>query len=414
MRKIMLFLLLLLPLTLTACNNENVSLPVVNEPDKITSSDKTPVISLIGEENIYLFLREEYVELGATIVDSSEESPEIVIRNYHINTRLEDTYEITYNYIDPDGDIAETVTRYLHVLKEPEIHFVKEYEGVSSFGVMMFLNDDISKFLDLHVKVFSGDTLIATIPITSTEEVVSIDNLTINIDYTIKAYASYTMPNDSLYEVTSEVFSGGSLKRLDDSLETYFEDQLVYHAIKEMTYIPYSSQYKNQCNETLKILDRIDSKFIIDLYTEDDLKIMFTTGFVTDIEDYYHLKGKRSEFYGFRYSYALGICCTPVVVRIQEKANETLLHEIGHGVDRLMGWISSEDEWISIYEAEKELMFPDDDDIYYKSYKREYFAEVFSYYYYSDEQKQLIQDNAPLTYAFIDGLLDKYNDLLNE
>ncbi|WP_033734708.1 putative mucin/carbohydrate-binding domain-containing protein, partial [Bacillus mycoides] len=62
----------------------------------------------------------------------------------------------------------------------------------------------------------------------------------------------------------------------------------------------------------------------------------------------------------------------------------------------------SHTDWFDVpFSQERQKFFPDK---YYEN-KEEYFAECFTYYYFSESSKQELKDKAPLTYSYIDLLI---------
>src|SRR5690625_1628383 len=84
---------------------------------------------------------------------------------------------------------------------------------------------------------------------------------------------------------------------------------------------------------------------------------------------------------------------------------ETTLHEIGHAVsfgDSFSDYFTTS-EFRDFHREEKPVLFPDDD--YYDNVK-EYFAEIFKYYYCNDEQKSELKEKAPKSFQYMDDFLN--------
>ena len=83
----------------------------------IIESYFVPIITLIGDANVYLLLDETYTEEGATAVDYTgvDITADIVTDNTNVNTSVEGVYNVTYNVTDSDGNIAEQVIRRVYV-----------------------------------------------------------------------------------------------------------------------------------------------------------------------------------------------------------------------------------------------------------------------------------------------------------
>jgi len=67
---------------------------------------------------------------------------------------------------------------------------------------------------------------------------------------------------------------------------------------------------------------------------------------------------------------------------------------------------------INQWETEKAILFPTKD--YYLDYPEEYFAESFAYYYQGITTRSELLEKAPLTYAYIEGLVDRYKESYGE
>ena len=119
-------LVIILSLQLVACggdelenDNEQVK---VTEPviSPILAPDKTPpVITLNGNRYINLISDENYVELGATATDDSDEFIEIVITGYIIPHR-EGEYTVTYTATDSSNNTS-TIERTVRVVEALDI-----------------------------------------------------------------------------------------------------------------------------------------------------------------------------------------------------------------------------------------------------------------------------------------------------
>lgn len=85
-------------------------------------------------------------------------------------------------------------------------------------------------------------------------------------------------------------------------------------------------------------------------------------------------------------------------------------HEFGHYVDVAYGWASLSDEWVAIYEEEKDQLneIGGVGDGHTTSSATEYFAEVFQQVInYPDSCKE----SAPQSYEYIMGLLENFDEL---
>jgi len=107
MKKLLLVLLVLVSGTvLIGCNG------VVPPSDTIP-----PVITLLGENPLYLNVGDDYVEPGAIALDDKDGdiSHKIVIGGDVVDTSNPGTYIVTYNVVDRAGNAANEVTRIVNV-----------------------------------------------------------------------------------------------------------------------------------------------------------------------------------------------------------------------------------------------------------------------------------------------------------
>ena len=83
----------------------------------IIDSYFVPIITLIGDANVYLLLDETYTEEGATAVDYTgvDITADIVTDNTNVITYVEGVYNVTYNVTDSAGNVAEQVIRRVYV-----------------------------------------------------------------------------------------------------------------------------------------------------------------------------------------------------------------------------------------------------------------------------------------------------------
>lgn len=93
-----------------------------------------------------------------------------------------------------------------------------------------------------------------------------------------------------------------------------------------------------------------------------------------------------------------------ILIQAREyKFRRAVVHEIGHAYDDYLNWISCSDEFIRIYNAEKnDFVVHDYRSTHYLDNEMEYFAEAFQeYIYYPNKLKA----NTPKTYKFIKNLM---------
>ena len=79
------------------------------------------------------------------------------------------------------------------------------------------------------------------------------------------------------------------------------------------------------------------------------------------------------------------------------------LHELAHSVDSIiLSDRSHSDEFKPIWQVEANRLFPGRD--YFLNHPEEYFAEAFTLYFYHDETRRELYEEAPLTYEYFKQL----------
>lgn len=111
---------------------EKLSAPEAVEPPVQETDITPPVITLVGEAQIYLTVGEPYIELGATASDDvdGDISDQIVITG-SVDVENAGTYTLTYDVSDQAGNAADTVIRIVEVevvstVIEPDEDLVEE------------------------------------------------------------------------------------------------------------------------------------------------------------------------------------------------------------------------------------------------------------------------------------------------
>lgn len=87
----------------------------------IESDTTPPVITLLGEDPVNLYVGDTYEDAGATALDDvdGDITNSIVVVN-PVDTSIAGTYTITYNVSDAAENPAEEVTRTVIVNEKPE------------------------------------------------------------------------------------------------------------------------------------------------------------------------------------------------------------------------------------------------------------------------------------------------------
>ena len=161
---------------------------------------------------------------------------------------------------------------------------------------------------------------------------------------------------------------------------------------------------------------------ILEALLQAEITISYVEGNITDIPEFESLKKHEDErlkvFGAFRYPHIVVDYEADKYVRFTELDNlaTIVLHEIGHAYDFLLKgeeklYLSSGDEFFSIWKSEAENLFrpsvtnmAEELNNYYISYSYEYFAECFAFYFQNERSRELLKENAPRTYDFIERL----------
>lgn len=96
---------------------------------------------------------------------------------------------------------------------------------------------------------------------------------------------------------------------------------------------------------------------------------------------------------------------TIYVAAIERYIDMALLHEFGHFLDSLHGYVSTTDEFVQIFYEEKEYLTTFSYDNHYKSNTKEYFAESFEQII---ENPERCRNEVPKTYEFITRYMNNF------
>ncbi|MGK8429766.1 anthrax toxin-like adenylyl cyclase domain-containing protein [Bacillus cereus] len=175
--------------------------------------------------------------------------------------------------------------------------------------------------------------------------------------------------------------------------------------------------------EAKKMVERISKidKIILSKLQEKGIFIKLVNYPITETEEYKFLKGAiprgwegsvNAEGKQLTWDDVPGTGSTvnkPVVARIgysiRGTGHNTInleLHETAHAIDRVVFSNISQTEWFqTAFHQDQKRFLPDK----YFEHIEEYFAECFSYYYFSEESKKELHENAPSTYMRIESLI---------
>lgn len=145
--------------------------------------------------------------------------------------------------------------------------------------------------------------------------------------------------------------------------------------------------------KSVNILEKV-SLDILKKINEMGIKIYLTSGEAEDL--YVSLIGKSiDESISGIFVWNIS---KPVIIVESAYLDSTLLHEVGHAIDYVLGdvkFISEDNEFLNIYEEEKEIFFSNNE--YIKNSSKEYFAE--SYVLFCNKPYDL-KAKAPKTYEY--------------
>src|SRR5690625_3715748 len=169
--------------------------------------------------------------------------------------------------------------------------------------------------------------------------------------------------------------------------------------------------------ESIDILDKLNH-YLIEIIKVKEIEIIFVDFPIPDIEGLEFLDEEeevpgypegstyRDDVFGiYQGMKDRKIAVTRLRNSMDRTEAETTLHEIGHAVsfgDSFSDYFATE-EFEAFHREEKPVLFPDDD--YYDNVK-EYFAEIFKYYYFSDEQRSKLKEKAPKSFQYMDDFLN--------
>jgi len=167
--------------------------------------------------------------------------------------------------------------------------------------------------------------------------------------------------------------------------------------------------------EALHMIDRLHSihDSMLQGLIEEDIAMFLVNFPITHLSEFSHLQGvvpRGWEDTGSTWDDVPGAGGKPSIARIgysesgMDHGSLNLeLHEIAHPIDTfVLNDISSSSAFQTIQKQEQPLFLPDN----YFAYPNEYFAEAFAYYFLNENTREILQQNAPKTYAFIEMLGD--------
>lgn len=406
MKKLQIVFLFLLVLILGGCSLFSTTLELTTHTS--VSDTLAPIVSLNGDEEVFVYLNKSYEEQGCSAVDNLDDDLDITYSG-DVDTSTLGTYQVMCRATDSSGNVSSAVMRTVQVVnKRPGIILSPGTEYFDYTSVVIQTFDYLNLFGDLNVSIYEEGTLIESSAILSTMSTHVFDGLEEDVDYEIIISGTYYL-NESLGYTSfeTEPLNVGTYKHLPDSYFLEFEDQEKAAIIDDLVYLSYFQTYYLRCENAVDYLFNIETPILQGLLDNGE-HIMFVPGAITNLADYSYLLGIEARGTGVNYEEVSGVCCWPIAVVSDNDAvtQNVLIHEVGHAFDYLLyQGISSSEEWLALQAEEKESLFPGDD---YCDYPEEYFAECFKLYYLGDTTRSQFEENAPNTFAFMEQLINDY------
>jgi|LGOV01.1.fsa_nt_gb hypothetical protein len=374
----------------------NVALEVVRRVHVEYDEPEVPVINLIGEEDIYIIVGTEYIDQGATVSDNLDLDLTLIVSGLDFDTSLTNIYNIYYNAVDADGNIALEVVRRVHVTyNEPGVITSFTYESFSLIGVSVGVFDSNDVLVTLYANLYDGNALIASVEITESSQGLQFTGLVTGVDYTLVVEGTYNLGHgqeDASFSKTP--ITVGVYKKISEDLRIDIGNDIVFDALYELLYLPYDSSEYTKSKIMILTLATIDEELLL-MFAESNERIVFSNTWINYVYDYFHLRGSMNYpiVYGKPSAVMIGYSGTSINVTLQ-----------------LMGMMYADSviedvfdqKFIDIFIVEADIMFP------YSRYNEDsyqYFIECFAYYYLSDSSNQELLDNAPRTHAYIEALI---------
>lgn len=178
----------------------------------IVSGDReAPVISLIGDNNISVWLNSPYEDLGVSISDNKDLNLSPIIVNT-INSSLVGNYTVTYSVSDLSGNVAIPVTRNVFVIADTEapvisiigdINTVVEQNSIyNDLGVSITDNKDTNGTYTINntvdTSILGNYSVTYTVTDSSGNTAIAIRNVEVREDIT---KPEITLIGDSLVEI---------------------------------------------------------------------------------------------------------------------------------------------------------------------------------------------------------------------
>lgn len=146
---------------------------------------------------------------------------------------------------------------------------------------------------------------------------------------------------------------------------------------------------------------------------DNSVRIKLVNGKITDEPEFAQYKGvipRGWENTGLTWDDVPGVSSNVVIARIGysnkgkgHNGQNLELHETFHAIDRLvLNNVSSSAAFLNVWKKEADIKYKNDG--YVSVYSTEYFAETATLYFFSEETRNELKDDMPLTYDFLNNL----------
>ncbi|MRX70905.1 toxin [Bacillus lacus] len=189
------------------------------------------------------------------------------------------------------------------------------------------------------------------------------------------------------------------------------QQEAEYHwSLGELVLLPESTFKEKDVLEMVENLNKVDEN-ILRLAADKGVKIKLFDGPITNESKLHDLKGKTPHGYegtGLTWEDIPGLCENKYVYAKIGHSSYGMghgsvaleLHELGHAVDKyVFGQVRKQPAFLNIWKQESGIIFQNR--AYFTSFPEEYFAEVFAMLYFSEDSRNVLRADAPLTYAFL-------------
>lgn len=401
-------LVVLLLFALSACEDEP---PVDDDPmtcdegydliDEECLDQTAPVITASGDDVILAHIGDP---LPLYVVDVEDVDPDttVLISGYSdIDMTTTGTYHVYINAVDTSGNIADEVTKTIHVIKNPPaimVSFASEYIDSVTIRVTTFGNVDDMESLSIHL--YEGTNIVATKEYESDVEYYQFDGLPANVNYDVQVIGTYESGSRlGIIAFQKNSITVGTYRTLDASYEEYTTSTEHFQLLQRLVYLPFDPSNDTKSEDMIKRLARVDYDILNELATRIGA-IIFVNNHVSDVPEYADFA--QADIIPY-------IAGAPSVLQIDYHGTsiDITTQMIGMLIaGSYLPMIDLTTYWTDIYDAEAEGMFPT---TRYSDSAFDFFIECVAYYYYSDDSRATLLENAPEAHDFIASLQDIYD-----